>query len=179
MAHFYADEAREKVKAVWIEQGIWLETWEEVPGDHPPYRWKHERSEDGPEANASRPFYQFLFQVRREHDAIVEEMGPAVLSDAGTKAYNVVKERWKAMSYWNEEWGILPGMMWLYEKPDPSSPLPMPAAHEKTNEADVGRTSNAAGIRKRSNKPARVQREGQRRSARLKAMGHDSLKQGE
>ncbi len=35
--------------------------------------------------------------------------------DISTRAYNHVKNKWIQCRYWNERWGILPGLTWEYE----------------------------------------------------------------
>ncbi|KAI9849329.1 MAG: hypothetical protein M1837_004789 [Sclerophora amabilis] len=37
--------------------------------------------------------------------------------DINTKAYENVKDRWIRWEIWNDEWGVLPGMLWMHEDP--------------------------------------------------------------
>lgn len=71
---------------------------------------------------ASRPFYQFIYQVSRERDRIQhlsrlrEPITPAS-ADINTNAYQNVKNTWMKRGIWNQNWGVLPGMSWKHEKP--------------------------------------------------------------
>ncbi|KAL8669345.1 MAG: hypothetical protein Q9168_006061 [Polycauliona sp. 1 TL-2023] len=71
---------------------------------------------------ASRPFYQFLWQLNRQRDLMNGEptiQRAATISpvDTNAKAYEVVKELWDRHSIWDAEWGIMPGMSWMHERP--------------------------------------------------------------
>lgn len=68
---------------------------------------------------ASRPIHQFNYQVARERDRIYQENADnpnSVPQDISTQAYEIVKNRWRVRHIWNEDWGILPGLHWVYEE---------------------------------------------------------------
>ncbi|GAW19433.1 hypothetical protein ANO14919_089200 [Xylariales sp. No.14919] len=133
----------------WVDQGIWKDEWREAG----PYgNWKHEeplqfdgeveaqhrglfgtireepaqiekRAQVEKERNASRPYYQFLWQMSHERQRVQDEMGVDLcsveldLADVNTKAYECVKNDWMKRGYWHHKWGILPGMWWKHERP--------------------------------------------------------------
>ncbi|TAQ85250.1 hypothetical protein B7494_g6436 [Chlorociboria aeruginascens] len=90
---------------------------------------------------ASRPYYQFLYQVsylrykslvryreeprlgwgqRGRHeipDNEIDVMQGPYTADINTGAYEEVKRTWIHRGIWNEKWGILPGMTWKHEDP--------------------------------------------------------------
>lgn len=147
------------VKDRWKEQGIWREKWE----DEFMTEWAHEDPPDagsgvvagagGPQQNpgheftlhpgrdASRPFYQFLYQlfvergrIRAEldrhrqvsnwHSAMVDPNDPESFKkstiptplDVNTNAYERVKRRWEDRGIWYKKWGEhMPGMQWKHE----------------------------------------------------------------
>lgn len=74
------------------------------------------------EREASRPFYQFVYQVSKERERMQDESGvgdatvPAS-ADINTRAYENVKNKWIKRGIWHKEWGILPGMSWKHEEP--------------------------------------------------------------
>ncbi len=74
------------------------------------------------EREASRPVYQFFYQVSKERERIQDESGveeatvPAP-ADINTRAYENVKRTWIKRGIWNRKWGILPGMTWKHEEP--------------------------------------------------------------
>ena len=72
------------------------------------------------ERDASRPYYQFVYQISREREQIQDansnEAG-AVADDINTKAYENVKSTWRKRGIWNERWGLLPAMSWKHEAP--------------------------------------------------------------
>lgn len=154
-------EASNVVKKQWIEQGIWKESFENMAAGY--YmgigKWKHEEplDNDGSEVKnreASRPFYQFIYQISRERSRIEHEMsrdesppllgkgkgkgkGIAPVSDSeevtgsnnadiNTRAYQIIKSTWVKHMIWNEDWGILPGMQWKHELPLPEDPNDTP-----------------------------------------------------
>ncbi|KAI1113306.1 hypothetical protein F5Y14DRAFT_418400 [Nemania sp. NC0429] len=74
------------------------------------------------ERDASRPFYQFIFQVSKKRERIQERLTPAEAAASGfgdinTKAYEEVRNTWIKWGIWSTHWGILPGMSWKHEKP--------------------------------------------------------------
>lgn len=87
-----------------------------------------------PERGASRPYYQFLYQISKKRERIEKNANPQTDASVGTagintKAYEAVKEIWCKRGIWNTKWGILPGMSWKHEEPideeyDPVSNLP-------------------------------------------------------
>ncbi|PGH03966.1 hypothetical protein GX51_03803 [Blastomyces parvus] len=87
----------------------------------PKPRWKnvsaeciaaHERK-----TRASRPYYQFLFQLSKEREWLEDELDIEP-SEIDTKAYNYVKNHWLAQKIWNPKWGHMPGLTWIHEEPD-------------------------------------------------------------
>ena len=72
------------------------------------------------EREASRPYYQFIFQVSKRRDRIELESRSAEGkndADINTRAYENVKNTWIERGIWNNKWGILPGMSWKHEEP--------------------------------------------------------------
>ncbi|KAK0707443.1 hypothetical protein B0H67DRAFT_647629 [Lasiosphaeris hirsuta] len=168
--NYRQDEARKVVKARWIEQGIWSRRWKTEAGD----TWKHESKK---EFAASRPFYRFSYELERERHALLAEEAE-IVPDINTRAYNRVKQRWIEIGYWNEAWGVLPGMSWLYEDlPDNNNP-PVAASLSQGNETGEkgGRAAESTAAR-RNKPPAKKRAKGlatqdrgeQRQSPRLVA----------
>lgn len=133
----YEINAKNNVRNRWIEQGIWRSEW----GENLPLAWsgwKHEispfnflnaprpitdeqRAAHERETAASRPFYQFLYQLSRETEWIRDELyfnRSSESVDLGTKAYESVKNAWIQDKIWNPKWGCLPGMTWMHEEPN-------------------------------------------------------------
>ncbi|XXH00891.1 hypothetical protein Hte_007242 [Hypoxylon texense] len=86
-----------------------------VLGQKPPTREECER-------RASRPFYQFMYQVSRAkeqilYDLCVEEDSMYVPEDINTRAYEAVKDTWTKRGIWDTKWLILPGTSWKHEFP--------------------------------------------------------------
>ncbi|KAI1270260.1 hypothetical protein F5Y18DRAFT_8724 [Xylariaceae sp. FL1019] len=78
------------------------------------------RNAEEREHQASRPLYQFFYQVSKKREHIQELLiaGDAPVSpefDINTRAYNEVKRIWTKRGIWNAKWGILPGMTWKHE----------------------------------------------------------------
>jgi hypothetical protein len=74
------------------------------------------------EREASRPYYQFVFQISKEreriqHNSIDKEGANVDIADINTRAYENVKNTWIGRGIWNRRWGILPGMSWKHEEP--------------------------------------------------------------
>ncbi|KAF2188142.1 hypothetical protein K469DRAFT_724733 [Zopfia rhizophila CBS 207.26] len=142
--------AYENVKKRWVEQGIWNDKWNKTASG----RWKHEEplelesesetdTEAGPQSDeekrrriaerrvtlerereASRPFYQSVYQVSKERERIQYESGSGkaittttASADINTRAYENVNNTWIKRGIWNRNWGILPGMSWKHEEP--------------------------------------------------------------
>ncbi|OJD15569.1 hypothetical protein AJ78_04192 [Emergomyces pasteurianus Ep9510] len=124
--------AENNVKNRWIEQGIWNDKWSRWARGG---RWKHEES-PGPEfepaaepgfedrkaahqheTRASRPYYQFMFQISKEREWLEDEPDGRLI-DINAKAYENVKNRWLSQKIWNPKWDQTPGMTWMHEDPD-------------------------------------------------------------
>ena len=72
------------------------------------------------ERQASRPYYQFVYQTSMERERIQNESAndeDADAADINTRAYENVKNIWIKRKIWNKRWGVLPGMSWKHEKP--------------------------------------------------------------
>ncbi|KAH6974908.1 hypothetical protein EDB80DRAFT_784081 [Ilyonectria destructans] len=74
------------------------------------------------EREASRPYYQFFYQVlkarkRNQDESRVEGVPTEDSADINTKAYENVKNTWIKRGIWNRKWGVLPGMSWKHEHP--------------------------------------------------------------
>ncbi|MCJ1479185.1 hypothetical protein MMC13_007869 [Lambiella insularis] len=86
------------------------------------------------EREASRPYYQFVYQISKEREKIQEESANWEGADAAhinTRAYENVKNTWTKRGIWNGRWGILPGMSWKHEElrkeEAADGPAPVPA----------------------------------------------------
>lgn len=84
------------------------------------------------EREASRPFYQFIYQISKEREWIQDEptmMRGVDSADINTRAYEKVKNTWNRRGIWNRKWSIMPGMSWKHEEPfvgeDADSPAPL------------------------------------------------------
>jgi hypothetical protein len=163
----FDEDAREKVKKRWIEQGIWKNKWDDTADG----LWKHEeplqieselatdteavppprpfsfaapqklpqpnprrpKSDNGKrriaqrravrehEREASRPYFQFVYQISKERERVQEDESAngegADAADINMRAYENVKNTWMKRGIWNGRWGILPGMSWKHERP--------------------------------------------------------------
>jgi hypothetical protein len=71
------------------------------------------------EREASRPYYQFLYQVSKERERVEAERGEEIdpIRNINTIAYDNVKRTWVKRKIWNLKWGTLPGMSWKHEEP--------------------------------------------------------------
>ncbi|KAI5863894.1 hypothetical protein GGS23DRAFT_518902 [Durotheca rogersii] len=135
------DQAFEEIRSQWVEQGIWKNSWDrDEQGPTSDDSWKHEdplpdlppnngvgtrfqpgwRAELVREREASRPINQFFYQVKKEqerlvapHDGSLESSPP----DISSLAYDIVRGTWTAKHIWDEDWGVLPGLIWRHEKP--------------------------------------------------------------
>lgn len=86
------------------------------------------------EREASRPYYQFIYQISKEREGTQDESANgegADAADINTRAYENVKNTWTKRGIWNGGWGILPGMSWKHEWPleeeVADDPAPVPA----------------------------------------------------
>ncbi|KAL8859742.1 MAG: hypothetical protein Q9178_003857 [Gyalolechia marmorata] len=137
------------VKSRWQEQGIWNDRW---PSTGPWVKdlWKHQepfhtltnstspppkrrkrnpltvnqRAQAKCDREASRPIHQFLWQLHKERDRIINEHtdgdSPGAFSlDINDTAYESIKSTWVRRGIWDIKWGILPGMSWKHEWPLP------------------------------------------------------------
>ena len=74
--------------------------------------WERERE-------ASRPYYQFIYQISKGRERTQDESTNgegADAADINTRAYENVKSSWIKRGIWNTGWGILPGMSWKHEE---------------------------------------------------------------
>ncbi|KAI9769277.1 MAG: hypothetical protein M1840_004406 [Geoglossum simile] len=152
--------AREKVKKLWVEQGIWNNKWDQFAYG----RWKHEEplELEQPESDdekrriaerrvlrerkreASRPYHQFVYQISKERERTQEESENgegADAADINTRAYENVRNTWTKRKIWNGRWGILPGMSWKHEEPleeAADGPAPVPANPHVNGSHDMG-----------------------------------------
>ncbi|KAI1413473.1 hypothetical protein F5Y13DRAFT_189378 [Hypoxylon sp. FL1857] len=136
------NQAFEEVKAQWVEQGIWRESWG-LNGKGPAAtdRWKHEErlqcvfdeavNKPGYEARyrpkwkaevihqheASRPIHQFIYQMGNERERLAAGKEGEDAGDISSDAYHIVRMRWADRHIWDEGWSVLPGMTWQHEKP--------------------------------------------------------------
>ncbi|KAI1185500.1 hypothetical protein F5B17DRAFT_407758 [Nemania serpens] len=90
--------------------------------DEEPKQTEASQSARQRERDASRPFYQFIFQVTKQREHIQQQLPPdqataSGLADINTKAYEAIKKTWIRRGIWNMKWGILPGMSWRHEQP--------------------------------------------------------------
>ncbi|KAI0860807.1 hypothetical protein F4860DRAFT_524735 [Xylaria cubensis] len=73
------------------------------------------------EREASRPFYQFVYQLSKEREKIQQRSrrnGESITDpdDISTIAYEATKNIWIKRGIWDEKWGIMPGMSWRHEQ---------------------------------------------------------------
>ncbi|KAL8903845.1 MAG: hypothetical protein Q9171_007256 [Xanthocarpia ochracea] len=137
------------VKSRWQEQGIWNDRW---PSKGPWITdlWKHQeplhrstnstspppkrrkrnpltvnqRAQAKCDPEASRPIHQFLWQLHKERDRIINEHTDGTSTgafslDINDTAYESIKSTWVRRGIWDIKWGILPGMSWKHEWPLP------------------------------------------------------------
>jgi hypothetical protein len=72
------------------------------------------------EREASRSYYQFVYQISKERELIEDESRSeegASIAEVNSKAYEKVKETWIKRGIWNKKWGILPRVSWKHEEP--------------------------------------------------------------
>ena len=111
---------RQFEKGLPLEEGR-REMYNRLVADNPSTRFNMSNHEAQLERDkeASRPIHQFNYQVAKERDRIYQEHAEdpnAVPQDISTQAYEIVKNQWRVRHIWNEDWGILPGMYWVYEE---------------------------------------------------------------
>lgn len=128
-----------RVRDRWIEQGLWRDDWGPRQGGrqlHPGMKWKHEEpfpslqgkvSESEAtrlkeQHEASRPIYQYLYQVENERKWIEScqksaSSGGIRSADANAQAHEAVKNAWVRWDIWDTEWGSKPGLTWKHEQP--------------------------------------------------------------
>jgi hypothetical protein len=110
------DKAKENIKERWEKWGIWNENWFDVPGS----RWEHEElletchEIDTTEA-ASRPYYQFCFQLEYERQKMLRSGWDVASPNINTMAAKKVRCSWEARRIWNQEWQGIPGLTWKHE----------------------------------------------------------------
>ncbi|KAI0483462.1 hypothetical protein F4859DRAFT_399822 [Xylaria cf. heliscus] len=73
------------------------------------------------EREASRPFYQFNYQVSKERERIQQKLrfhGDTIVdpADINSTAYSSVRKTWMDRGIWDKTWGVLPGMSWIHER---------------------------------------------------------------
>lgn len=72
------------------------------------------------EREASRPYFQFVYQISKERERIQDESRleeSVTTADINSRAYESVKATWTKRGIWNRNWGILPGVSWKHEEP--------------------------------------------------------------
>ncbi|KID83609.1 hypothetical protein MGU_09171 [Metarhizium guizhouense ARSEF 977] len=71
------------------------------------------------ERNASRPFEQFLYQLRRESKRLEADLRDTVTMnlDINALAFQNVQRAWAKRAIWDDEWREFPGMSWRHERP--------------------------------------------------------------
>ena len=82
------------------------------------------------EREASRPYYQFVYQISKERKRTQDELTNgqgADAADINTRAYENVRNVWGKQGIRNKRWDILPGMSWKHEEPlDEAADDPIP-----------------------------------------------------
>jgi hypothetical protein len=106
------------------------------------------------EREASRPYYQFIYQISKERERTQDESANgegADAADINTRAYENIKNTWTKRGIWNGGWGILPGMSWKHEWPleeeaaDDPAPVPANPFVNGTHEAEEAPTRRIFG----------------------------------
>ncbi|KAH0832574.1 hypothetical protein FOPE_01167 [Fonsecaea pedrosoi] len=104
------------------------------------------------EREASRPYYQFIYQISKERERMHQKATSGdddFPEDINTRAYEVVKNTWHRRKIWNEAWGVMPGMSWKHEKPWDQAiaefGLELTPPREVSNPAPVTRTLDQPG----------------------------------
>ncbi|KAI0548151.1 hypothetical protein F4679DRAFT_596884 [Xylaria curta] len=137
---------------------------EEQKDDEETKRIKRARDLREREREASRPFYQFVYQLSKEREKIQQQLrrnGETIADpdDISTAAYEAIKKVWVERGIWDEKWGIMPGMSWRHEQqsleewveqqmtgvtwPGPTTP-PGPCTFNETNLMDFRSVSPPA-----------------------------------
>lgn len=74
------------------------------------------------DTSASRPYYQFLYQISKECEWITDEHqsrpSTGYVVDIENEAFESVKKMWIEDGIWNFNWDDMPGMTWNHEDPD-------------------------------------------------------------
>ncbi|KAI4253771.1 MAG: hypothetical protein L6R42_007458 [Xanthoria sp. 1 TBL-2021] len=156
----YEKLASAVVKKRWREQGIWNDRWDKLR-DWCAWCWKHEEADPESESEYKKesttpaeperqakldrdrealpPIHQFLCQLARQRDLIsgkptIQKAAVSASLDINTKAYEAVKSSWIRQDIWDTEWGIMPGMTWMYERPPDQTVRADPTpAHAREN----------------------------------------------
>ena len=102
------------------------------------------------EGEASRPYYQFVWQVSKARERIQDDSraggAPAENpADINTKAYEHVKSTWIKRRIWNRKWGVLPGMSWKHEHPVQELLADDPILAQLNRPEDLSREAGEAG----------------------------------
>ena len=73
---------------------------------------------------SSRPFHQFIYHISKERERVQNDCDSpdsassvSALTNINTKSYENVKGIWVSRGIWNDQGGILPGMVWKHESP--------------------------------------------------------------
>ncbi len=77
-------------------------------------------SEPQRDTSASRPYYQFVYQVSQECEWIRDEADyarPGEPIDVNAAAHKSIKQFWQKSKIWDPQWEEMPGMKWMYEEP--------------------------------------------------------------
>jgi hypothetical protein len=80
-------------------------------------RYAEQRAIREREREASRPIYQFLYQLKEERERIIKSKaaGNITSPDINTEASENVTKVWVRRGIWNINWRLLPGMTWMHE----------------------------------------------------------------
>ncbi|KAI2728972.1 hypothetical protein DTO027I6_8320 [Penicillium roqueforti] len=80
------------------------------------------KAKQKPGDEPSRPFHQFIYQISKERERVQNASDSpdspssvSALTNINTEAYEHVKSIWIKRGIWNDQWGILPGMVWKHE----------------------------------------------------------------
>lgn len=79
-----------------------------------------QESETQRDISASRPYYQFVYQVSKECEWIRDEADyarPGEPIDVNAAAHKSIKQLWQKSKIWDPQWREMPGMKWMYEEP--------------------------------------------------------------
>ncbi|KAI1734088.1 hypothetical protein F4680DRAFT_471394 [Xylaria scruposa] len=146
---------------------------EEKKDDEETLRIKKERDVREREREASRPFYQFVYQLSKEREKIQQQLrhnGETITDpdDISTIAYEATKNIWIKRGIWDEKWGIMPGMSWRHEQQSHDEWLeqqmrgvtwPGPATPPKPDSPFTFNETNLVDFRSVSSSPAELNHE--------------------